>query len=103
MDSWIFWVAAILFVGGAIVVNWRDWTGRSEAPAPQEDFESKLVWRAADDPENPFGVEVLDCRIVALGFYSATENPSVPDSFARLRRSRRARSLRKVAGGSDRR
>ncbi|MBI3878456.1 MAG: hypothetical protein HY301_00110 [Verrucomicrobia bacterium] len=59
---------------------------RTKKPAPpQDDWEAKLVWLPVGHPENPFREEVLDCRAVALSFYSTTSDKSVAESFGRLR------------------
>jgi len=61
---------------------------RKKQPAPsKDDWEQELVWLPVAHPENPFPVEVLDCRAVALTFLSTTSDKSVAECFNRLRAS----------------
>lgn len=65
--------------------------GDSGSPQPSlsesdpDAWVSELVWRAVADNENPFDREVLDCRVVALGFTSVTSDRKIAKSFSRLR------------------
>ena len=57
-------------------------------PKPKRDpldFARDLHWIASSD--NPWGVDVLDCRPVALCWASATNDPAVAASFGELRNS----------------
>lgn len=47
----------------------------------------QLVWLPVGHPSNPFPKEALDCRPVALKFWSATQNPGVAETFGALRNS----------------
>ena len=66
--------------------DWLRKTRKAKAPS-NDDWEKKVVWLPADHPDNSFKEEVLDCREVALGFWSATNNPDVAKSFSDLRKS----------------
>jgi hypothetical protein len=61
---------------------------RKRSPEPaRDDWQQKLVWLPAGHPENPFPAEVLDCRAVALTFFSTTSDSGVAESFGQLRAS----------------
>lgn len=58
------------------------------APALSDDeWAQRLPWIAADDPQNPFRVEVLDCRAMASTMMCWTTERAVAESFNALRRS----------------
>src|SRR6266404_4263585 len=61
---------------------------RKRQPEPAKaDWEQRLVWLPHGHLENPFPIEVLDCRAVALTFLSTTSDKRVAESFNRLRAS----------------
>src|SRR4051812_21458059 len=61
---------------------------RTKRPEPAGDaLEREILWLPAGHSENPFDVEVLDCRAVALNYHSATSNPGMAESFGQLRAS----------------
>ncbi len=55
----------------------------SSSPPPKPSFGTALRWIEAND--NPWGVRILDCRPVSMGWTSTTTDPSVADSFLKLR------------------
>jgi hypothetical protein len=48
------------------------------------------------DPENPYGVRIVNCFSTAMGLLSATENPKMSRSFGRLRSDDGRRHIGKV-------
>lgn len=52
-----------------------------------DEWAQHLPWLAADDPRNPFRVEVLDCRAMSSTMMCWTTDRSVAESFNALRRS----------------
>jgi hypothetical protein len=80
----------------------RMWKGtkRGKAPSPagnsggggtpalsDDEWAQRLPWVAANDPRNPFRVEVLDCRAMASTMMCWTTERSIAESFNALRRS----------------
>ncbi len=61
----------------------RDSEGSERPPDPEPDPLQEVRWIPAG--ENPFGVEVLDCRPVAQGMFSTTQDQSIAAKFAALR------------------
>ena len=55
------------------------------APAATGDPLAEVRWIEAKD--NPFGVEILDCRPFARTMIATTKDPKVADAYAALRRS----------------
>lgn len=60
---------------------------RSSLNAMAGGWEGKLAWLSVGHPKNPFKIEVLDCRPLALHFQSFTTIPAVAETFNRLRAS----------------
>lgn len=60
------------------VANWwkRIWGARSERPAAGAKPPAKAKWLAADDPGNPFGVELLDLMVTQT-VIATSEDPAV--------------------------
>lgn len=80
----------------------RLWKGakRGKTPSPagsssggggpalsDDEWAQRLPWVAADDPQNPFRVEVLDCRAMSSTMMCWTTERRVAESFNALRRS----------------
>lgn len=57
--------------------------GQGRAPAAAADPMAGVRWIPAE--ENPFGVELLDCRSYSQSMLSATQNPGIAESFVALR------------------
>jgi hypothetical protein len=51
------------------------------------DATAGLTWLPAGHPDNPFGIEVLDCRAIADTMTSTTSDPAVAENFVHLRDS----------------
>lgn len=66
------------------IFDWlkRIFRARSDPPVDQQPV---LCWLHAD--ENPFGVETLDCTPVTQEYVSTSGDPSIAESYARLRTS----------------
>jgi hypothetical protein len=57
----------------------------SKSPQPQDDPLATVHWVAAAD--NPFGVELLNCSAFSQTMRAVTQDSTVADSYAALRRS----------------
>jgi hypothetical protein len=54
-------------------------------PIPHKDPLGAVKWMEADDPENPFGVRILNCFSTAMGLLSVTEDARISKQFGQLR------------------
>lgn len=60
--------------------------GSTDAPLLKEATPA-VIWRAKDDPENPFDANGYDCQAFASSMLSTTSDPAVADSYCEQRAS----------------